>query len=480
MQRSTFPSSGRPERDLRCRAAALLTLASLCLGLAACSGGAGGGSSTDAPAEAPPLNLGLLTVTVSDGFGTKVPGAAVLGALGDAKGAGTTDANGVARLAVNWPDGTATVTVSSPSFVETSVPAEVKSGKNNELAVTLARATAPAGGSLNSRSGVLANVDATRQELSFEIELVVVDSDSREIPNLGGASFMLRACTPDAANDRVDCVRGATAGADVAYTPATANPSAWTTVPGAATAPYAAALLLDQSGSIQSTDPTGARLSSAKAFLGDLGTSDRALLAVFASGPNALIPNAPLMVYEPVRDRQSAIEYFPTLDSLAALVGGETPLYTSVDAMRLRLGSDASLPPGLAKAVVTFTDGADTTCVTPPECRAARQQTIQNANAGGVRLFTIGLSSGVEVDALAELANQTGGAFLYAETAEQLLPLYGSVGRLLSLSLPTYRLSWTVRANAAGAFQPGSALLGRVQVNTGKSTFEVPFLIGIP
>ena len=88
--------------------------------------------------------------------------------------------------------------------------------------------------------------------------------------------------------------------------------------------------------------------------------------------------------------------------------------------------------------------------------------------------------SGVDLLALGELANQTGGAMLYADTVEQLLPLYGSVGRLLSLSLPTYRVSWTVRADVPGAFQPGSSLLGRVQVNSGKGTFDVPFVIGIP
>ena len=35
-----------------------------------------------------------------------------------------------------------------------------------------------------------------------------------------------------------------------------------------------------------------------------------------------------------------------------------------------------------------------------------------------------------------------------SETAEQLLPLYGTVGRLLSLSLPTYRVRWSIDAAA--------------------------------
>ncbi len=105
---------------------------------------------------------------------------------------------------------------------------------------------------------------------------------------------------------------------------------------------------------------------------------------------------------------------------------------------------------------------------------------MAGALAQGVRVFTIGLSSQIDVEALADLSNRTGGAFLYAESAEQLLPLYGTVGRLLSLSLPTYRLRWTVQADSAGAFVSGRALLGRIEVHHGSGTFEVPFIVGIP
>jgi hypothetical protein len=68
---------------------------------------------------------------------------------------------------------------------------------------------------------------------------------------------------------------------------------------------------------------------------------------------------------------------------------------------------------------------------------------------------------------------------LYADNAEQLLPLYGSVGRLLSLSLPTYRMRWTVQANA-GTFVSGNTLLGRVHVTAQSGTYDVPFVVGIP
>jgi hypothetical protein len=251
-------------------------------------------------------------------------------------------------------------------------------------------------------------------------------------------------------------------------------------VAGRAARPFATALLLDQSGSIVASDPTGARLFSTKAFLGGLGAGDLALLSAFAGNPGAMIPTSPLTVYAPFRDQASAPSYFATLDSLANLVGGSTPLYASLDTLLTQLTGDRSLPADLAKAVVVFTDGADTSCGSPQACRASRDRSIQHAKQDQVRVFTIGLSSGVDTAALGELANKTGGALLYADNVRQLLPLYGSVGRLLSQSLPTYRLRWTVQAGAPGAFRSGDTLLGRVQVTAGDSTFDVPFIVGIP
>ena len=119
----------------------------------------------------------------------------------------------------------------------------------------------------------------------------------------------------------------------------------------------AAALLLDQSGSILSTDPTGARLYSAKAFLGGLGADDRVLLAAFAGSSAASIPTSPLTVYGPFHDRASAPGYFATLDALAAQVGGNTPLYASLEKLDhtlLEAAADLGSPPLRAFWQVTF------------------------------------------------------------------------------------------------------------------------------
>jgi hypothetical protein len=452
---------------------ALATAVMTCLALAACGGGGGGDDSS-----AMPQALGLVKLTVKDSFGAPVAGVTVQGP----QGSSTTDAQGSALVLTSGPDVSANVTLSRPSFVDRAATISSSTGKVNELDVTLERATAPAGGSLSTRNGLPPSVDGSGQQLTFEIELVVVQGDSRPVENLTAADFVLRPCTPDAATTRIDCVRAVGSDLDIAYTPGSATPEAATPVPGLAARPYAAALLLDQSGSIQQSDPTGARLYASKAFLTGLGAEDQALLAAFASGPDALIPTRPLTVYGSFKDRAAAppSSYYPTLDGLAPLVGGNTPLYESLDGLLAQVAGDTALPASLARAMVVFTDGADTSCSGPEACRSARERSVLAANQAGLRIFTIGLSQDVDVAALGELANQTGGAFLYADTVQQFLPLYGSVGRLLSLSQPTYRLRWTVQAASAGTFRPGAALLGKVQVNVGGNRFDVPFIVGIP
>ena len=454
-------------------AAVLLTSLSI---LSGCGGGGGGGGGGDDTLPDP----SALRVMVSDTYGIAVADATVEATVGTTVVTGTTDAQGIALILFSGTSGSASVAVSRSTFVSRTVDATVTANVVADLPVTLDRATSAAGGSLTSRGAP--PVVNTPQSMTFEIELVVVDSNSQPIENLTVTDFVLRVCAPDLNNARVDCVRRADPSLDAAYAPVTGTPETLALIPGAPAEPYAAALMLDQSGSIYGSDPTGARLYSAKAFLDGLGLDDWVLLSAFAGGDAATIPDKPLTVYPPFRDASSAPTHFSTLDSLPALVAGDTPLYAALDSLGGLVVSDATLPAGIAKSVVIFTDGDDTDCASPNACLARRQQSIDLANTNQVRVFTIGLSSGVNFEALGELANKTGGAFLFAESPEQLIPLYGSVGKLLSLSLPTYRLKWTVIADSP-VFQSGNALLGRVEVKVPagtKPSFDVPFIVGIP
>ncbi|WP_119353315.1 carboxypeptidase regulatory-like domain-containing protein [Azohydromonas sediminis] len=443
--------------------------------VAACGGG-GGGSSLP-----PASSVGFLQVTVTDAFGAAVPDATVSGTLGGSTQTATTNPAGIAVIGFNEPNGTASLTVTRASFRERTATADVVRGQRRDVTITLDRTTAPAGGSLTTRSGFAPDVGMSQQTLTFEIEVVAVDGDGQPLHGLDASSFVLLPCAPDAATvDRADCVRGTSLAHDVAYTPVPATPLQLEVVAGGTPQPYAAALLLDQSGSIAQSDPTGARLYSAKVFLSGLGSGDAARIAAFAGGSDARIPTPPLATFGPFRGAAGATAFFPDLDALAQQVGGNTPMYAALDTLRDSVATDPSVAPGQGKAVVLFTDGIDTDCGNAAACLARRSQSVTGALAQGVRVFTIGLSRQIDVDALADLSNRTGGAFLYAESAEQLLPLYGTVGRLLSLSLPTYRLRWTVQADAPGAFASGRALLGRIEVRHGSGTFEVPFIVGIP
>jgi hypothetical protein len=466
-----------------------LAAAALSLGLAACGGGGGG---ADTPSTQPASGL---VVTVVDTYDTAIAGATVQATVGSSVLRGITDTNGIAVLA--GAEGEATVTVShAPFFFPKTVTETITGGVTKPLTVKLERATSAAGGSLSTRTSNRPTITSgqTTTRMKFEIELVIVGIDFNAIEGLNASNFRLLECKPDPNTDRADCVRGTNASFDAAYTPANNGvPVSVAWVEGAAVAqPYAAGLMLDQSASIAGSDPTGARLYSAKAFLDGLGTGDWVLLSAFADQAGARIANDPnavmlgvpapgiLSVYRPFRNSgtvSNAPSYYSSLDSLAALVGGGTPLYDALDLLRGEVTTNG--PTDKAKSVVIFTDGDDTACGAPAQCQTARQTSINAANAAGVRIFTIGLSNNVNFEALGELANQTGGAFLFAENAQQLIPLYGSVGRLLSLSLPTYRISWEVDSDPA-AFVAGNALLGKVSVTRpGETPFDVPFIFGI-
>jgi hypothetical protein len=99
-----------------------------------------------------------------------------------------------------------------------------------------------------------------------------------------------------------------------------------------------------------------------------------------------------------------------------------------------------------------------------------------------VNIFTIGLAGEVDGKALAELAEGSGGTFLFAEDTTQLITIYGSLGNLLSGVLPTYKMTFQITTDAAGTFQAGRAVLGVLNVNTGTTSTPVvklPFIVRI-
>jgi len=452
----------KPTRPRWQGATAAAAAAALAVG---CGGGGGGQGSEN--------QVSVARVVVVDAYGAPVSGASIT-LNASSSPAFTTNAEGVALVVA--PPGAATLSISVPSFV----PAVAQATLGNEIVttvpVTLQRITAPAGGSLATRSDFRPVRSDDERRLDFEVELVVVGADAQAAIGLTAADFRLLDCQPDAATPAADCLRNAPA--DRAYLGSTAA-AGLQLVPGQAVRPHTVGLLIDQSGSIASSDRLNARLFSTKTMISNLAPGDQVVMGAFADGNGARLPQQPMTMLGTVVDKAAAPQFFPRLDALAGQSGGQTPLHASIDAMRAQIVGDASLTPGQPRAMVVFTDGVDSYCGANG-CVQRRQEVINAARADGVRLFTIGFSADIDVESLSHLATASGGAMLYADSVEQLIPLYGSLGRLMSLGLPTYRLRFSIDAGAAGVFAAGQTVLARARVNVLGQTVNIPFAVGIP
>jgi uncharacterized protein YigA (DUF484 family) len=69
--------------------------------------------------------------------------------------------------------------------------------------------------------------------------------------------------------------------------------------------------------------------------------------------------------------------------------------------------------------------------------------------------------------------------FLFAEDVSQLIPIYGSLGNLLSRSLTTYKLTYKISTDTAGTFAAGRSVLGALAVNAGGTPISLPFILRI-
>jgi hypothetical protein len=282
---------------------------------------------------------------------------------------------------------------------------------------------------------------------------------------------------------KIECIRNtkdtADQTSDASYVVNNPPAPAVQSVPASPRIPYFASLLIDQSGSIKDSDPTDARIFATKVFLDGVmpsnGFGDVAALSAFAEtnqSATALIPTQPVTNFG-----FSTIgrDLFGDLDTLATLEGGGTPLYKALDEMITYTRNNAGTG---GKAVVLFTDGRDTACNQPIACRNASISLARDQDPK-VDIFTIGLSDAVDFEELSDLAERGNGYFLFAESAEQLIPIYGSLGALLSKSLSAYTMTWQIQTSKIDAFEVDRAVLGQLRISTGTNVIELPFVVRI-
>lgn len=409
-------------------------------------------------------------------FDTNVPNARVETTFEGFTVFGTTNASGEVTLN-GVPTGSVPVGTSADGYV--SAPQQTVTVAENAAApVTfiLDRVSQPGGGYTPPTDPPPPTNSG--QTLVLSLEVVVVDQNGVPINNLTGADFTLRACTP-AAGEPSECVRrtsSATFDAPYAPNPATGAPGSFQLVPPPTAVAYAASMLLDQSNSIVTNDPSDARVYASKVFLDSVAAGDQVALGAFAQGSGRRIPGAPApyYVFADFDDARSVFD--DALDSLPNLEGGFTPLYAALQGMA---AYTAANPAGVRKAVVVFTDGNDTVC-TGNAAAGCRNNMIDAANAGNVDIFTVGLGSEVNTAVLTEISYRTGGIHLVATSPEQMIAIFGSLGNLLSGSITKYRLTWTIQANTTNVFQPGDAVLGTIDVRHGTQTIVLPILYTVP
>ena len=198
--------------------------------------------------------------------------------------------------------------------------------------------------------------------------------------------------------------------------------------------PYSATFLLDQSGSITSTDPQDARIQAAVTFMNNLSSGDEVGLLAFAE--NGQLPYSPVTSYSDRNGNAFTTDsngFTSTLQALAGLEDGGTPLYQAV---KTAVTYTVNRARNSNRAVLVFTDGEDT------EGGVTLQEAIDFANMHDVTLHTVALSQGVDLGVLSEMASETGGSLTRADDARQLISYYGALGPLLSGSARFYRTSW--------------------------------------
>lgn len=203
---------------------------------------------------------------------------------------------------------------------------------------------------------------------------------------------------------------------------------------------YSAFLAFDQSASILQTDPTDTRIAAGQLFLKRNAAPDEVGVGTF-QGDRVIrkfdVPNAN-GVFTP-----DGAGLASSLDSLKNAEAGDTPLY---DAAAIFSELTAQKATASEKAVVIFSDGKDTSS------QRTLAQAVQAAVDHKVRISTFALDGpGQDLPALQSLAYETGGVFLYASNAQQIVAMYGSLGHLLRKNHPIYRTFWQLQIDPATA-----------------------------
>jgi hypothetical protein len=456
-----------------------------------------GGSGSRSPGEPiadpapPPARDNNITVTVTDVFGAPVAGAYIR-LYASSNGSVIAGADG--RAEFFFPE-TASLYGASAWGPDSYGNAESfqRAGDRLDIAITVHPAADPTAGigRVTVPSGGVAD---DGRSLEFDIRfLYVLDTAVNYIDDWNVGPVNLLQCEPNTGNDSpqftADCVDGPD-GFDAPYV-GTVVAANWVP-PDTRTAPLAVSLLADQGGSISVNDPADRRLLAAKYLMTRLGPDDQVVVAAFASndastGQFALLPSTPVTIFpqENPRFTTDGRGYFSTIDSLATLEGGASPLYTSLD--RIVDFTASSAAADAARAVVVISSGNDESCGSRDTCWATQRALLDKSAAAGISVAAVGLadpSGRINVKALSMLAQGETGATFWANDPQQVATILGSLPTFLDGRLGAVDATIHLQSSVTGAFTSGRVVAGTARLTLCPwdcdVSFDVPFAVRIP
>jgi hypothetical protein len=335
---------------------------------------------------------------------------------------------------------------------------------------------------------------ADGRSLRFSARLYVVEGDVRgdlEDWNIGDLSVL--PCAPATGDPPYPlvpkCIEGP-AGFDTAYT-GTVLSKTWVG-PAATEEPLALSLLLDQGSSVIVEDDADRRLLAAKYLQTQLKSGDQLLLAAFAaddvgSGQPALLPDQPATIY-PVDApgfTTDGASLFATIDMLAALEGGASPLHAAID--DVVEFTTARAPADLRRTVVALASGDDRGCGTRHECRAQQQTLLAKGAASEVSIVTVGLGDAeghVDAGLLGTFAEGEHNAVFWAADARQVPTILGRLPAILDGRHAAIDISFELHSTVGGAFASRNVVKGTLHLMICPwectDELELPFAVRVP
>ena len=387
-------------------------------------------------------NTGSVQGTIVDKFDKPIENVSVTltSSNGSTSGLSSSGSYGFQRV----PAGTIELQVDASGYEGKLVSIPVKKSQTTLMDIQLERVALPVASNLNTTT----TPGSTDLSFSFQVQVAAFDENGQPLDTLQPSDFLIE--------DFVDPDSGLNFEFSQTNVEQIVTDSA---------GPYSAMLLLDQSGSIITNDPTDARLFASKEFLSALGEQDYAAVAAFASGEERLIESEPFTLMNDFTG--SGSDAYSVVDSLASLEGGGSPFYDAIESMILYTSLNA--PNIDNKAIIVFTDGEDT------GSSSNANDVVTSAINLGVKLFIVGLSNTAEQDVLSKMANDTGGSFFLASDAQFLPNYYATLGQILTGQTKAYDTTWTVNISGNGSFN--GEFTSSVIVSTPQEQLVVPFTV---